>query len=398
MKLAQRLTILLLALGLFFGTTLRPAFAQEPDPKFDAKFQAAKALEADQPVKAYDEYARVARENDKVPDLAGEALLRSALFASSSGYGRTEDLKSEGDHKAHDAYKQLLQRYAETPAGRYVIDHQLKEDLEKRIDQRNSHSFNYKIVDSLVALTGRIPAFSYWFALLLIAIIVKAITFPLTLKMYKSQREMQRLQPHLQALKEQYKDDSATLNQKTMDLFKEHGVNPFASCLPLFIQMPFLIWVYNTIRQYEFHFSNGKFLWIGSSMAHQFPSFIGGNLGQFDIPLLCLYAASNYITMKLTPTTDPQAAQTQKTTAVMMTVMMFWMFLTYRWSAAFIFYWLMLNLISAWQQYTYIYKPNQNNGGGTSGGAGEVIIERAPRPATPVPGEAMRPRPKRKTR
>jgi YidC/Oxa1 family membrane protein insertase len=168
--------------------------------------------------------------------------------------------------------------------------------------------------------------------------------------MYKSQREMQRIQPQLKALQDKYKDDKVVMNEKVMAFYKEHGVNPFASCFPMLIQLPFLWWVYATIRAYEFHFVNGKFLWIGSSLAHQFPGIVAGNLGQFDVPLLCLYAGSNYLTMKLTPATDPQAAQTQKQTSIMMTVMMFWMFMMYKWSAAFIFYWLVINAISAYRR------------------------------------------------
>jgi YidC/Oxa1 family membrane protein insertase len=178
--------------------------------------------------------------------------------------------------------------------------------------------------------------------------------------MYKSQREMQRLQPALKALQEKYKGNSQELQQKLMEFYKEHGVNPFASCLPLLIQMPFMIWVYNTIRLYEFHFVNGKFLWIGSSLAHSFPGNVAENLGKFDFPLLVLYTLSMYLTMKLTPATDPQAAQQQQTMSVMTTGMMFFMFMKYQWSAAFIFYWLILNILSAWQSYHFVYKPNKN--------------------------------------
>ena len=102
----------------------------------------------------------------------------------------------------------------------------------------------------------------------------------------------------------------------------------------------------------------------------------------------------------------------------MMTAMMFWMFLKYRWSAAFIFYWLALNAISAYQQYTYIYKPNKQNGGaagtgtagGTGNGKGMPALETGAKPIkaagngagsramTTVPSEPPRARPRRKKR
>ena len=120
-----------------------------------------------------------------------------------------------------------------------------------------------------------------------------------------------------------------------------------------------MIWVYNTIRLYEYHFANGKFLWVGSSLSYAHPANLATDLGKFDMPLLVLYAASNYFTMRLTPAPDPAQAQQQKSMAVMTTGLMFFMFMQNKWSAAFIFYWLILNIISTAQQYYFVYRPNK---------------------------------------
>ena len=271
-----------------------------------------------------------------------------------------------------------------------------------------SQSIQYQVVDKLVRLTGANPNFSYWFALIIIALVVKTITFPLTLKTYKSQREMQRVQPMMKALQEKYKG-KPELNEKMMEFYKEHKVNPFASCVPMIIQIPFMYYVYNMIRLYEYHFSHGKFLWIGSGLSHQYSQYLATDLAKFDIPLLVIYALSNYLTMKLNPTPDPAQAQQQKTTSLMMTVMFFFMFMKYQWSAAFIFYWLILNFISAFQQYNYIFKPNQikaeasgniiaaASGPTPSRSAGGTLAEA--RPVTPIPGgTGVRPRPKARKR
>ena len=170
---------------------------------------------------------------------------------------------------------------------------------------------------------------------------------------------MQKLQPILKEVQKKYKDEPQLMQQETMKVYKEHGVSPFASCLPMVIQLPFMIWVYNTIRLYEFHFANGKFLWVGSELSKAHPTILGTDLAKFDIPLLVLYAASNYFTMRLTPAPDPTQAQQQKSMAVMTTGIMFFMFMQYKWSAAFIFYWLILNLVSTAQQYYFVYKPNK---------------------------------------
>ncbi len=457
MKSALRSLLTLIAVVLLCGLWLGPARAQGTDPKYDPIF--AKAQQMETTAKTNDvmaAFANIKKDYSaagKDQNVAAESLLRAAEYAAGDHYGQVEEqnlrkqinvedpaqvpaqvkelrtqMRSDGDYKAHEAIKQLLKEYPESAAATYAEQQHLQQTLENRIDQRNSSSMSYKIVDALVGLTGRIPAFSYWFALALIAVLVKAITFPLTLKMYRSQREMQRMQPILKEIQEKYKG-KPELNQKVMDAYKEHGVSPFASCLPMLIQLPFMIWVYNMIRQYEFHFAHGKFLWIGSGLSAKFPGFLAGNLAQFDVVLLLIYAVSNYLTMKLTPPADPQQAQQQKSMSVMMTGMMLYMFWIYRWSAAFMFYWLVLNLISAWQQYTYIYKKRSPLGGaisggtGGTGGGGSVVLnggsepkglKPAPvtgangngngarpesRPATPIPGgDAMRARPRRKRR
>lgn len=419
------------------GLLPRAVLGQVPNPANDPKFASAVKLEAADPDKAVDEYARIRNEESRAghEEIAAESLLRSALFTSDPvRYGTpahikapgggtdsrvvqeaTSEMQGRGEVKAHEAVKELLQHYPRSAAALYAVDKNLKGSLEERIDRRNSHIFSYQLVDRLVSLTGAIPAFSYWFALLLIAVVVKLATLPLSIRMYKSQREMQRVQPLLKEIQEKYKG-KPELTEKTMAIYKEHGVNPFASCLPLLIQMPFLFWVYNTIRLYEFHFSRGTFLWMGGPLSHAFPNYVAANLAQFDIVLLIVYASSNYLTMKLTPPTDPAAAQQQQSMSLMMTVFMFWMFMVYKWSAAFMFYWLVLNILTAVQQYYYVFLPNriktagagvsQSVGGnapefrnGSGPGTDRATNGSGAAPETsPLAARAPRPRPPRRKR
>ena len=329
-------------------------------------FEDAAALQKERPREAHEEYLSIQKANDgKDSKKAAEALTLDAAFTSSRFAGEIPpnpskavlDMQTEGLTDAQQSLKLLMERYPDTEAGRNAK--KARAAVEHDLDVLNSKQFNYRLVDGFVALTGRKPALSYWFALALIAIVVKGITMPLTLKMYKSQREMQKLQPVLKEVQKKYKDEPQVLQQKTMEVYKQHGVSPFASCLPMVIQLPFMIWVYNTNRLYEYHFANGKFLWVGSSFSFAHPTILGTDLGKFDIPLLVLYAASNYFTMRLTPAPDPTQAQQQKSMAVMTTGIMFFMFMQYKWSAAFIFYWLILNIISTAQQYYFVYRPNK---------------------------------------
>ena len=93
---------------------------------------------------------------------------------------------------------------------------------------------------------------------------IKAITFPLLLKTYKSQREMQKIQPVLKEIQTKYKGDQTEIQTRTMAAYKEHGVNPFASCLPSLIQIPVFMLMFRLIQAYEIHFTHGHFLWINA--------------------------------------------------------------------------------------------------------------------------------------
>ena len=215
----------------------------------------------------------------------------------------------------------------------------------------------YRIMDTLVKLTGRL-SYSYFFAILLISILVKLFLTPLSNKQYGSMKEMQKLQPLIQGLQAKHKNDKEVLGRKMMELYKEHGVNPAAGCLPLLVQLPIMYLLYYMIRLYQYQFANGSFLWIGSSLAHQFPAYLGINLGQPDIPILLLYAGSMYITqrMTVTPTMDPQQAETQRMMAIMTPFMTTYFFLQYHLPSAFVLYYLIFNILSTAQQKYYMRK------------------------------------------
>lgn len=337
----------------------------------------AQQLEATNPKLAVETYMATRSEFDsKDKETAATALLRAAQLASDpSRYvlpaqkvgqspQQIEDLYGAGDTAAREAIRQLERNYAGTKAAQIAHDQNLLTQIEHSIDVRNSHSTYYKVVDGLVHMTGAMPAFSYWFALFLIAVFIKVITFPLLLKTYKSGREMQRVQPIIKKIQAEYKDNPQEMQIKTMAAYKEHGVSPFASCVPALVQMPVFFLMFALIRAYEIYFQNGHFLWINPTVA---ASPLGQRLGiapdlaHLDMPILIMYAASMYISMKLAPSPDPQMAQQQKTMSIMMTGMMIYWFMVTKWASAFLLYYLVQNIISTWQQYKYMYKPNKLN-------------------------------------
>ena len=87
------------------------------------------------------------------------------------------------------------------------------------------------------------------FAVVALTITIRLLLYPLTRAQLRSAKQMAALKPHLDALTSKHKDNKSGLQQAQMDLYKEHGVNPAAGCLPLLIQMPVLIALYNVFNQ-----------------------------------------------------------------------------------------------------------------------------------------------------
>jgi YidC/Oxa1 family membrane protein insertase len=88
--------------------------------------------------------------------------------------------------------------------------------------------------------------------IVLITFLSRLVVLPLTLRSMKGMRELQALQPHMKELQEKYKDDRQRLQREQMALFQEHAVNPLASCLPLLLQVPVFLALYNLLQSSSF--------------------------------------------------------------------------------------------------------------------------------------------------
>ncbi len=91
--------------------------------------------------------------------------------------------------------------------------------------------------------------FALGFSIIILTIIIRFILYPLTASQLKASKKMQELNPHLARLKAKHKNDAKTLQQETMKLYKEHGVNPAAGCLPVIVQLPIIWALYATLQQ-----------------------------------------------------------------------------------------------------------------------------------------------------
>ncbi|MBT4723039.1 membrane protein insertase YidC [Candidatus Falkowbacteria bacterium] len=104
------------------------------------------------------------------------------------------------------------------------------------------------VLNLLIYLYNIIPGNDIGIAIIVLTVIIKLILLPFSAQSIKSQKALQEIQPKLEALKKKYKDDKEKLASETMLLYKEQKVNPLSSCLPLLIQFPFLIAVYQAFR------------------------------------------------------------------------------------------------------------------------------------------------------
>jgi YidC/Oxa1 family membrane protein insertase len=94
---------------------------------------------------------------------------------------------------------------------------------------------------------------SYGLAIILLTVAVRMLLHPLSHKQLLSMQRMQKIQPKLKMLQEKYADDKQKLNEEMMRLYKENGVNPAAGCLPLLLQLPIFILLYQSLLKYDFN-------------------------------------------------------------------------------------------------------------------------------------------------
>lgn len=181
---------------------------------------------------------------------------------------------------------------------------------------------------------------NYGVVIILIAVAIKILVYPLTHKSYESMAKMQQLQPKMAALREKYKNDNQRLSRETMKLYKEEGVNPLGGCLPMLLQMPIFFALYNVfsstieLRQAPF------VLWIDDLSQ---PDVI--DFGGFELHVLpLLMAGSMFVQQKMTMK-DPKQAFLVYLMPVFM-IFIFWSI-----SSGLVLYWTIFNVLSIGQQY-----------------------------------------------
>lgn len=154
---------------------------------------------------------------------------------------------------------------------------------------------------------------SWGWAIVITTLLLKIVFLPLTLAASRSAKRMAKLQPHMQAMREKYKDNPQKMQTETLRLFKENKVNPVGGCIPILITIPFFIGFF-TMLQSASELRFASFLWAHDLSA---PDTIY-TFGTVTLPLLglthlnvnimpLLMGATMIVQMRLTPTptTDP---------------------------------------------------------------------------------------------
>jgi YidC/Oxa1 family membrane protein insertase len=186
---------------------------------------------------------------------------------------------------------------------------------------------------------------NFGWSIIVLTVALNLVLFPLRLKQQISMLKMQKIQPQMRRLQDQYKKLKANDPRRTqvqtemMGLYKEHGVNPMGGCLPLLLQMPFLFGFYSALA-YSIELRRAPWiLWVTDLSR---PDYVFGS-----IPILAiLMAVCMFVQQKLTPTGNVDPAQAK----MMMMMPLLFTFMFWSQSSGLVLYWLTGSVIGIGQQ------------------------------------------------
>lgn len=203
-----------------------------------------------------------------------------------------------------------------------------------------SHAMQY-LLTFFYDVTASMGYANYGLAIIFLTVIIKFAMYPLTVTQIKSMKEMAYIQPKMKELQEKYKGNPEKLNQEMAALYREHKINPLSGCLPLIVQMPFLIAIFYAIRDYQY-IGEPSFLWL-SSLAAPDPIYV--------LPVLS--AGATYLQTRMS--TAPEQMQQQKIMLIFMPIFILWISLSF--PAGLVLYWAVSTIVQIAQQYYLSKKP-----------------------------------------
>ncbi len=216
--------------------------------------------------------------------------------------------------------------------------------------------FYFPILNVLIFLYEKAAFGDFGIAVIFVTILIRLVLYPLFHKGAKQQMIMQRMQPKIKKIQELHKHDKEKQTQALMELYKEHGVNPFSSILLLIIQLPIMIGLYWVVRS---GLTPGDIAGLYSFIPQPGtinPLFLGVvNLAEPSIVLIGLAAVAQYVQARLAIYRDPtnkapltsaeKMAQNMTFVGPFITILVF-----YGLPAAVGLYWLTTSVFSVFQQ------------------------------------------------
>ena len=190
------------------------------------------------------------------------------------------------------------------------------------------------------------PNWGWGWAIIILTLVVRLVLWPLTSIQIKSSQRMAKMQEPLKEIREKFKNDPKRVQQETMKLYSEYGINPLAGCLPILIQIPIFIGLYYMLQtSCEIRFAH--FLWIKDlslpDTIECLPSitipWLDYTLPIHILPLLNAFVT--FVQMHLTPT--PSTDKSQAMMFKIMPVIMLLFF--YSFPSGLVLYWLVQSLL-----------------------------------------------------
>ena len=205
---------------------------------------------------------------------------------------------------------------------------------------------------------------NYGVAIILLTIMIKVLFYPLTKKSFESTSKMQELNPKITEIKEKFKDNSQRMNQEMAALYKKEKVNPLGGCLPLLLQMPIFIGLYQVLSKH-FALRGAPFIWWITDLSE--PDSIW-NFAPFKLPLLnwtdlrllpILFIATQLLSSKLMQSPTASSTKNMKLMTYMMPI--FFFFILYNAPSGLLLYWTLTNVLtSAQQKIVSVYKQSHD--------------------------------------
>lgn len=190
-------------------------------------------------------------------------------------------------------------------------------------------------------------------AIILLTLMINILLFPLTMKSFSSMHKMKTVQPHIQKLKDLHKDNPQKLNKETMELYKKYNVNPLGGCLPMILQMPVFISLYQGLMK-SVELKGAHFLWIKDLSrpdAVHIPTtlpFIGNTINILPLLMVGVMVLQQKITQASTPAPSGDQASQQKMMMIMFPIL--FGFLFYKMPSGLVLYWLTNTILMTVEQ------------------------------------------------